>query len=235
MHNSSDSIAIGWLLLITFILYEIWIPLSVLFVLFLTISFIQNRIKIKKASKKLITVQQTQSNNGSYWNRVKEYDDESILDKDYYNNYDDNGILIEPDWEYDELSFEEIEDIMDLEYFEENILKRKVCHIGRYNRNANGNARLKTTFVRAWLCDDCFPIISKDEDPELYAEKVAEIKNTQKIVQMAKNQPDCTRSKWYLRHDGEIAVNNFGIQFRISYKEEMETILYFIHRIDYDE
>ena len=158
-----------------------------------------------------------------------------LLEDEYYNNYNDNGFLIEPMWDYDEISLEDIDEVMDLEYFEENILRRKVRYLSYYKRNNNGNARLKTTNLRVWICDDCFPIISKDIDPGLYAEKAAEIKKTQKIVQMAKNLPCCIRSEWYLRHDGEIAINNFGIKFRVSYKEEMEATLYFIHRIDYDE
>ena len=153
-------------------------------------------------------------------------DDEEKDDDDE----DDGEDLIEvPEWDEDDVQSTPIDDIMDLEYFEENVLKCDIRTLGRLERNDQGHARIATRKARVWMCDDCFPTADKIEEPDLYKEQAAELKAKAHIVTMTKADPLCARSEWYKKNDGKKAIDAYGNKFRVNYAKEMARINYFIH------
>lgn len=153
-------------------------------------------------------------------------DDEEKDDDDE----DDGEDLIEvPEWDEDDVQSTSIDDIMDLEYFEENVLKCDIRTLGRLERNDQGHARIATRKARVWMCDDCFPTADKIEEPDLYKEQAAELKAKAHIVTMTKADPLCARSEWYKKNDGRKAIDAYGNKFRVNYAKEMARINYFIH------
>lgn len=150
-------------------------------------------------------------------------DEEEVEDE-----IDDTDDLLEvPEWDEDDVASVSIDEVMDLEWFEENVLKCDIRKLARLPRNDQGHARIATRKCRVWLCDDCFP--SVEEDDPTYKEEAKKLKGMAHIVTMTKADPLCARSEWYKKHDGEKAIDAYGNRFKVNYAKEMARINYFIH------
>lgn len=144
------------------------------------------------------------------------------------DNLDDTDDLLEvPEWDEEDVASVSIDEVMDLDWFEENVLKCDIRKLARLPRNDQGHARIATRKCRVWLCDDCFP--SVDEDDPTYKAEARKLKEMAHIVTMTKADPLCARSEWYKKHDGEKAIDAYGNRFKVNYAKEMARINYFIH------
>ena len=142
---------------------------------------------------------------------------------------DDDDVIEAPEWDEDDVASVSIDEVMDLDWFEENVLKCNIRKLGRLPRNEQGHARIATRKARVWMCDDCFPAADPDDEPELYKEQAAELKAKAHIVTMTKADPLCARSEWYKKHDGQKAIDTYGNRFKVNYAKEMARVNYFIH------
>ena len=159
------------------------------------------------------------------------YIESLIAKRETYDEDEDleDNIIEVPEWDDDDVASVSLDEVMDLDWFEENILKGDIRTLARLPRNERGHSRIATRKVRVWLCDDCFPDADPDEEPELYKEQAAKLKVMPHIVTMTKADPQCRRSEWYKKHDGERAIDSNGNHFNVNYAKEMARIYYFIH------
>jgi hypothetical protein len=157
--------------------------------------------------------------------QVEESDDEEEEEE-----IDTNEEIIEvPDWTDGDIESVSIDEVMDKEYFEEEVLKRPINSFPRLPRNESGHARVASRKVRLWVCNDCFPSVDKEDDPETYAKEAAELKQMPHIVTMSKLDPLCNKAKWLVENDGKQAIDQYGNTFRIKASKELARINYFLH------
>jgi|GEM_PF-6030031 len=159
------------------------------------------------------------------------YIESLITKRESYDEDEDleDNIIVMPEWDEDDIASVSLDEVMNLDWFEENILKCDIRTLARLPRNEQGHSRIATRKVRVWLCDDCFPDADPDEEPELYKEQATKLKVMPHIVTMTKPDPQCRRSEWYKIHDGERATDAYGKMFKVDYAKEMKRINYFIH------
>lgn len=182
---------------------------------------------VKKEGLKISTKNKTKEQLVSLISKAKP---ELVADDDEEeeDDVDDTDELLEvPEWDEDDIASVSLDEVMDLDWFEENILKCDIRKLARLPRNDRGHSRIATRKARVWLCDDCFP--SVDEDDPAYKEEARKLKEMAHIVTMTKADPLCARSEWYKKHDGMKAIDSNGNRFKVNYAKEMARVYYFIH------
>ena len=145
-------------------------------------------------------------------------------------DYLPEGYVYIPDWDDECFEYIDMKEIMDLDWFEENVLKRTIQEVGWLNRNSNGDARLNTRLLEVWICNDCFSVFSDYDDN---GNEIPILLDDLKIVVQAKYDPRCFYATWYLENDGKIGIDKYDKKKLIDYKKQKQKIIYFIHTIDY--
>ncbi len=140
------------------------------------------------------------------------------------------GYVYIPDWDDECFEYIDMKEIMDLDWFEENVLKRTIQEVGWLKRNSNGDARLNTRLLEVWICNDCFSVFSDYDDN---GNEIPILLDDLKIVVQAKYDPRCFYATWYLENDGKIGIDKYDKKKLIDYKKQKQKIIYFIHTIDY--